>query len=355
MLQKNNLRDVSLVVLKKHKNEIKRMFEEEEVKAAKKMNIELIVISLNEDNNDTGAIILKTLDEANQIRKENLVLLSGDIILDQDLSETLDNFLINDGDFLSFFREFGSTEREVSAKGSTTSVNKIYGISENGRELVTVFDEEGAFKLKKDVMRHYPGKIILRTDLEDTSLYLMKRWLIRVINKDTMIDSIRFDLLPFLTKNQYKRQLLKYKHEKEGGAESEEKEMFEEIEEIFESEKREVRERVKILSSISKRDQGFYLNISSVDRYKMLNLQLLETMKKTKESLFYMNPESNRFINVNSENRDEISVDSCVFVDTEIGEKAKVRKSNIDIGVKLGKGVKLYSSVVLQGAEIGEE
>jgi len=59
--------------------------------------------------------------------------------------------------------------------------------------------------------------MILRTDVADSGLYIMKHWvasMISALESDSNIlnESIENELIPFLAKNQYKSKLRKYVH-----------------------------------------------------------------------------------------------------------------------------------------------
>lgn len=51
----------------------------------------------------------------------------------------------------------------------------------------------------------------------------------------------------------------------------------------------------------------------------------------------------------------QISLDSSVLKDIEIGEKSSVSKSNIGYGVKIGARTKIVNSVILSDVFIGNE
>jgi NDP-sugar pyrophosphorylase family protein len=51
----------------------------------------------------------------------------------------------------------------------------------------------------------------------------------------------------------------------------------------------------------------------------------------------------------------QISLDSSVLKDIEIGEKSSISKSNIGYGVKIGARTKIVNSVILSDVVIGNE
>ena len=51
----------------------------------------------------------------------------------------------------------------------------------------------------------------------------------------------------------------------------------------------------------------------------------------------------------------QISLDSSVLKDLEIGEKSSISKSNIGYGVKIGSRSKIVNSVILSDVVIGNE
>ena len=51
----------------------------------------------------------------------------------------------------------------------------------------------------------------------------------------------------------------------------------------------------------------------------------------------------------------QISLDSSVLKDLEIGEKSSISKSNIGYGVKVGARSKIVNSVILSDVIIGNE
>ena len=51
----------------------------------------------------------------------------------------------------------------------------------------------------------------------------------------------------------------------------------------------------------------------------------------------------------------QISLDSSVLKDLEIGEKSSISKSNIGYGVKVGARSKIVNSVILSDVTIGNE
>ena len=51
----------------------------------------------------------------------------------------------------------------------------------------------------------------------------------------------------------------------------------------------------------------------------------------------------------------QISLDSSVLKDLEIGEKSSISKSNIGYGVKIGARSKIVNSVILSDVTIGNE
>lgn len=51
----------------------------------------------------------------------------------------------------------------------------------------------------------------------------------------------------------------------------------------------------------------------------------------------------------------QISLDSSVLKDLEIGEKSSISKSNIGYGVKIGARSKIVNSVILSDVVIGNE
>ncbi len=51
----------------------------------------------------------------------------------------------------------------------------------------------------------------------------------------------------------------------------------------------------------------------------------------------------------------QVSLDSQVYKDLEVGEKTQISKSNIGRGVKIGQRCKIVNSVILNNVSIGNE
>lgn len=220
----------------------------------------------------------------------------------------------------------------------------------------------------------------IRTDLADSGIYICKYWILKLLedlDKDHEIEytSIEDELIPFLALNQFKKKLAKYivkpKHEPKLGLST--SSYHAKINMIMNPKQLVNKDVVKLAAFIDAEKDNYFQKFHNLKYYMAANQDAQRLLYKC--PIFTPNIfaptadlliQHRSIIEENKKNKvpyyeglppviKQVSLDSSVLKDIEIGEKANVSKSSIGRGVKIGAKSKIVNSVILNHVTIGNE
>ena len=107
-------------------------------------------------------------------------------------------------------RESDVTIHAKKWEGGDEGLLNIIGL--DGFRFITLmnsFDVKSTFNFSNKIIKR-GARIVLRSDLELTQIFILKPWIIDLISKEEFewIKDISLDLIPFLVKNQAKKKLM---------------------------------------------------------------------------------------------------------------------------------------------------
>ncbi|RIA91378.1 nucleotide-diphospho-sugar transferase [Glomus cerebriforme] len=218
--------------------------------------------------------------------------------------------------------------------GGSGNSKQFVGVDINQSRLVYVAsgaDLDQEFSLRMSLLWKFP-RVNIHTTLQDSHLYIFKRWVIDLVAQRKAISSVREHLVPLLVKCQYQKNLL----EREGidklakSQENHQKTALEYSATWDERDKEPVRCQVYIYNT------GFCGRGNTVAKYCDLNRYLTKISTESRVS-----PSAE----VNA--KTQVGSDSLVGDDTKIDERTSIKRTTIGSHCVIGKNVKITNSVLM--------
>ncbi|EDV23090.1 uncharacterized protein TRIADDRAFT_58011 [Trichoplax adhaerens] len=198
ILQKAGFEEIFIIVLKSQSDVIKKSL----VSCNLKCRLHYVQISDEEEVIGTAESLRKIRDKV----KNDLMILSCDLITNLELHRLANIHRIRDSDLTAFMytRDDSSNEAEgknkKKKKKEATSQCDFVGVSEKDSRLVflsTAVDVHKDLAIKRNLFMKYP-RVLLRTDLIDAHLYLVKKWILDFLIENKSYNSFKGEVLPHL-------------------------------------------------------------------------------------------------------------------------------------------------------------
>ncbi|PKK79616.1 nucleotide-diphospho-sugar transferase [Rhizophagus irregularis] len=268
--------------------------------------------------------------------KNDFVVISCDLILDLPPHQFLDLHRTRDPTFTALYYEPNKSEGS-GGSGNNYKDDKskqFVGVDINQSRLIYVASEvdlDQEFSLRMSLLWKFP-RVNIHTTLQDSHLYIFKRWVIDLIAQKKAISSVREHLVPLLVKCQYQKNLL----EKEGIdklaklQENHQKIALEYSATWDEKDKEPVYCQVYIYNT------GFCGRGNTVPKYCDLNRHMTKVSTESRVS-----PSAE----VNA--KTQVGSDSLVGNDTKIDERTSIKRATIGSHCIIGKNVKISNSILM--------
>ncbi|CAG8552929.1 12378_t:CDS:10 [Funneliformis caledonium] len=269
--------------------------------------------------------------------RNDFIVISCDLILDLPPHRFLDYHRTQEPAFTALFYEPNKSDGGGGSGNNCKDddLKQFVGVDMNRSRLVYVasgadLDEE--FSLRMSLLWKFPRVNILTT-LQDSHLYIFKKWVIDLIVQRKSISSVREHLVPLLVKCQYQKKLL----EREG------------IDNLAKSQVNYQKTALEYSTTWDEEDEdspvrcqvyiyntGFCGRGNTVAKYCDLNRYMMKISTETRVS-----PSAE----VNT--KTQVGSDSFVGDDTKIDERTSIKRSTIGSHCIIGKNVKISNSVLM--------
>lgn len=212
MLVQNKLFDIAIVTVKGHPLEkefkssriskyLTKLGMAKEVIA--KLNITMYVLKEEEDSTIQAMKLI-----ADKLTKD-LVIVHGQYLLNLNLLDALALHKINSSEMTLILKKQSELDERAKKKALNDTFN-IYGIGKDTPFVYSMFNnfeatDSKGLSVHTSILKKCPSaRMTLRSDICDTGVYIMRNIFRNPLEK---LDSIDFDLVRFMIRNQFKRKL----------------------------------------------------------------------------------------------------------------------------------------------------
>lgn len=211
-LIKNKLYDIVIVTVKGDPLEIE-LAKKKVSKYLSKLSLpqeicaklNLVLYTLKEEE-DSTVRVMKLIAES---LTKDLIIFHGQYLIDLDLKDAIALHKINSAEMTLVLKK--QSELDERAKKSTNQEQfNIYGLGKESNEVYAMFNsfeagDSNGLSIHTSVLKRCPStRIILRSDVSDTGVYIIRNLFKNSLPKIEMID---FDLVRLMVNNQYKSKL----------------------------------------------------------------------------------------------------------------------------------------------------
>lgn len=213
MLYKNGITDIVIVTYKEIAKDVMKHPLPKEM--TQYLNIKICVLREIEDSTVNAMRLISS-----EISQGNLIIIHGQYILDMNLKDAIAVHKIHDSDMTLVLKKQGELEEKIDS-GSALEQYNLYGLSQPTKlgtpNLEVLKQSYGVYAMfnnfeasdpaglsvHKSVLRKCPS-LILRSDLNDTGVYIMRNIF---TSKALKVETINFDLVKLMVNNQFKKKL----------------------------------------------------------------------------------------------------------------------------------------------------
>jgi len=203
MLQAAGFTDAIVVVPDSARQEVAR------IPSTYGLNIKLDIFGIPGHQELGTADSLRLISD--KITGTDILIVSGDLMLEESLRGVVDLHRMNNSSFTALLSKPMFDVKSAVVPGSKSTKHKkerdLIGLSGDRVCLFTAeADVEEEVKISDRIIRAM-GRIHIHSDILDTHLYIMKKWVCDYVLYDKNISTIKGELLPILVKKQFSRQV----------------------------------------------------------------------------------------------------------------------------------------------------
>eukprot|EP01134_Creolimax_fragrantissima_P007174 CFRG7174T1 len=291
----------------------------------------VVVISIEADISGTA----DALRSASGYIKSDVVVVSCDLVSNVNIADMVDNYRITDSDLSIALSQSMPHEIGPENKKAARGIKDYIGLDAESKRVVYYTPEadiDDELRLSRRMITKWP-RVIIRNDLTDCHLYIMRKWVVDYIMADSSISSLKGDLIPLLIRRQYKR---KQPSESMGG----QPDLMTYIPNHGRLHSHKHDALICTYYEVKSQPCG---RCNSVVRYSELN-RLVSNSGLTKTS--------NRGENSHISKLTQLSIDSVVGSSCVVGDRVSIKNSTIGSHSKIGDNVKLNNCVVMDHVQI---
>lgn len=341
--------DVLVITARPHTDAIRRYFQVDlpndpvYISAISKQNSPARIDVFERDDSHDTADAIRALELRDPAC--HALVLSADTVSDVCLKKFI-NFHTSSQSSCSVFYSNIETVSAASVKDKTAARPEIFvTVDQHSNRLLNVVGDtdlaEGSqLVVRAPLLRRYP-KLTVRADLSDGHIYMFAPWIAsHLLPARPQISSVRFDLLPYLSRRQFSlAQLMSSENANipfPGCLEDPVKVSYMTVDhDIFSKRANTASKYLSVALAVT---------AGALDSY----LYEIEARKKGKAS----KPEKPSF--ASSGHRVNVSHDSSIGEGCSAGDRSSVKKTLLANAVHIGSNVKLNGCVVLRGVSIGD-
>ncbi|MFH4973500.1 hypothetical protein AB6A40_000209 [Gnathostoma spinigerum] len=200
-LQNNGIKDVLLIVQEKLADEIKSTLASGALPKLSELKIELIPLSSSTEEWGTADILRSV---SNKIKRDILVV-SGDFISDFNINRMINLHRAEGSSLTCLLAENVVNGPIPGLKIKRSRGRDLIALSSPSNQVVFLGSEEDfdeSVPLSTALFSKFKN-VFLTAKYNDCHVYIMKRWILEVLDKNRNLSSIKVDLIPYLLEQQY--------------------------------------------------------------------------------------------------------------------------------------------------------
>ncbi|KAI1718477.1 nucleotidyl transferase domain-containing protein [Ditylenchus destructor] len=332
MLSRSNVTDIKLVTNEKCYPEIRRLLTDGSLPPLPNLTVDVIAVKPEngEEIDDWGTADVLRHISSKIDRKRDIILVTGDIVTDLELTGMLD-FHKNNGSHLTcLFSELILNGPVPGPKERLRKYRDFAALIPDTSQLLFLSEDEDfgdQQEFDAALFRRY-SKIMLTSTYKDVHVYAMNSQLLDIIDWDTSFSSVKADFIPYLLKCQYSRKSEKLQN---------------------------------LLNRVAKADDENFrcfayrcgaANATLVGHCNTINAYF-EANRAVQRVL------KNLSIEVSEKSREELKSSGIVVVDSTIsatatttGAKTAIKKSVVGNRCEIGANGKIESSLLMDGVKV---
>jgi len=364
MLQNNGFQEAIVIVPDSARSEVCKIPERFG------LTIKMDVVGIQEQKDWGTADSLRHI--ADKITGSDILVVSGDLILDQGVREVTELHRLHRSSLTALFISNMLDPKNMVVPGPKSTKYKkekdLVGLDEKRLCLFTAeADIEEAVVVKNKVFRMHP-KLRIHTGLQDAHLYIMKKWVCDYICFDKTLTTIKGEVVPKLVMKQFGR---KNKHKSKDSDEDFSSTPRADLQSFIPDDK--MTDYIKTLSSEEDNHSygcygyvtsgGVCLRVNSVPAYWEANKRSCDISSSLAVGLAPVHPAAtvgqraqltSCHVGAGSQVADKTSLSGVVVgANCNIGEKVKIANCVIMDNVTVTTGSNLQDSIVCDNCVIG--
>lgn len=311
----------------------------ENAKLFPKMKANVLLLK-NDDSNQGTALSLHELFTRKSLKGENVLVCSGDTFVSRDAVRSLFETYFTTKPLVSVLLAEKNKEAVKALFDDSESSADFVFLDKNGKTVLGMIPQMGVDEtISVQGALKSISNFSLHTDLFDLHVYLIRRDVLSLINhKKTKISSLKYDLIPFLTKAQYR---------------DDAKEILKEV--LFPETQNKALITLPPVVTAS-------VVTSEISARVNTYLSFLDVSKKiaTGEFQFLPNEEHDgkkkNFVSAqaNINKMTQVGQECIIGAQTEIGAKCALRSSIVGNNTKIGDNCKIVNSVLMENVSVEE-
>lgn len=140
---------------------------------------------------------------------KDLLIISSDIVTDYDLTNFIRFYREKDATLVCLFSSIPSIKEDMvpAKKLMDNSGYDIVGFNTTEENHLVYFEHDAKFSdtltLKKGFLKHCPS-IKFHANRQDAHIYIMKNWILKYLDRNRSVTSIKGDLVPSIVRKQFR-------------------------------------------------------------------------------------------------------------------------------------------------------
>jgi len=201
MLQNNGFQDAIVIVPDSAKGEVSKIPE----KFGLTIRLDVVGIPANEEWGTADSL----RHVGDKITGSDVLIVSGDLILDQGVRELADLHHLHNSAFTALFSDVSLDIRSLAVPGPTSTKYKKEKdlVCLDGDRLCMMTaeaDVEEEISVRNKILRLHP-RMTVRSNLQDAHLYIVKKWVCDYMFCDKTVSTIKGEVVPKLVKKQFSK------------------------------------------------------------------------------------------------------------------------------------------------------
>ncbi|GAB1610047.1 translation initiation factor eIF-2B subunit gamma-like isoform X1 [Argonauta hians] len=355
MCQEAGFQEAIVLVQESRGSEIKRKLEPYE------FIINLDWVSVPEDSSGTADALRLIRNKV----KNDLLILSSDLITTLPLHYLTNHFMANDASFLMLISPLPEPFNQAPVPGvkvDKQNEGDVIGLDRGLQRLVYYSNEadQGEFiTFKHSFLRQCPF-VAMRTDMTDCHLYVMKKWIFDFLLDRPKITTLKGELVPYLVKKQFAP--IKSKNQEPDAdnmtkltkPSNKKKDIHSYIPTSFLAEAYRLSLSNKVSPShheeihcnVYIQEEGFCVRANTLANYAEANRQILKHFPDLMPS--------GVLSKITAGKSSKVDTESLLHESVSLGKNVSITKSVVGAYCKIYDKVKITNSVILDHTDIGE-